>query len=196
MADVERTGKSFPEVCSLDITLSEYWGDGGVPVNIALVPIDRTAIRCRSNEKCLKYMEMIKKSGSVPPIICSWWPSLGVWLITDGRHRVNACKRLGYTHMPAIVNEGSEFEVVVPWKDLKERLPPPKSSPLTDCEWQRQKVALTAKMLKYTKDLFEGRKPAIEGVEVCRECKTILSNTYRKYCHNCDQSVEATYSLW
>jgi hypothetical protein len=70
-----------------------------------MVPIDQIDLPSPWNN--LRYEDNKKKigeTGKMPPAFLSFNDTTHIYVISDGIHRINAAKDLGYTHVPAVVS--------------------------------------------------------------------------------------------
>lgn len=69
-----------------------------VPISQIELPAPWNSFRLENNKK------KIKETGAMPPAMLYFDDSSQTYKISDGIHRINAAKDLGYTHVPAVVS--------------------------------------------------------------------------------------------
>ena len=81
-----------------------------------LVPFENHPFKKRSGIEQQELTESIKENGLLEPIIVCSFPA-GKYEIISGHRRVEACKALGITSVPAIIEELTKDEAIVQMVD-------------------------------------------------------------------------------
>ena len=81
-----------------------------------LVPFENHPFKKRSGIEQQELTESIKENGLLEPIIVRSFPA-GKYEIISGHRRVEACKELGITSIPAIIEELTKDEAIVQMVD-------------------------------------------------------------------------------
>ena len=81
-----------------------------------LVPFENHPFKERSGIEQQELTESIKENGLLEPIIVRSFPA-GKYEIISGHRRVEACKELGITSIPAIIEELTKDEAIVQMVD-------------------------------------------------------------------------------
>jgi hypothetical protein len=68
------------------------------------IPIEQIKFDPWNNERAKDNLNKLVDTKSMPPVIASFDSEKQKYILTDGNHRTNAAKELGYTHVPAIVS--------------------------------------------------------------------------------------------
>ena len=82
----------------------------------SLVPFENHPFKERSGLEQEELLESIKESGLLEPITVRFL-SEGKYEIISGHRRVNACKKLGISKIPATIKELSKDEAIVAMVD-------------------------------------------------------------------------------
>lgn len=85
-----------------------------------LVPFENHPFKERSGIEQQELTESIKENGLLEPIIVRSFPA-GKYEIISGHRRVEACKELGITEIPAIIEELTKDEAIVQMVDRQSK---------------------------------------------------------------------------